>query len=214
MVKIFLISLILIIPFFTNGQNIEIPAAYEIIAETEGDLDKDGVAEKVVVYNTADTAEFGKVREIRIFKLSQKKWALWKSSKNVIRGSEEGGMMGDPFEGIEIKNGILLISHFGGSSWKWGKTDKYRFQNGEFQLIGYSSVYGKPCEYWENIDFNISTGKIIFKKEFETCENEDAVISKREEESFYKKGIKLDPNNRNLQEVKIVSPKFKHALYL
>ena len=73
--------------------------------------------------------------------------------------------MGDPFEGIEIKNGILIINHWGGSSWKWSLSDKYRFQNNQFQLIGHTSNCGKPCEYWMNCDFNISTGKVIIKKE-------------------------------------------------
>lgn len=41
-------------------------------------------------------------------------------------------MMGDPFGEIEIKNGILLVSQNGGSSWKWGHTDKYRYQDENF----------------------------------------------------------------------------------
>ncbi len=95
-------------------------------------------------------------------------------------------MMGDPFEGIEIKNNVLLISHFGGSSWKWTNVDKYRFQNNQFELIGYTSNFGKLCEYWANFDFNISTGKIACKKEFEDYDNNQAIY-KTETEVFFKK---------------------------
>ena len=28
-------------------------------------------------------------------------------------------------------------------------------QDDEFYLIGYSSIFGKLCEYWEDVDFNI-----------------------------------------------------------
>lgn len=204
----------LVLPFLGKGQGVDIPVGPEVIAEVEGDLDKDGIAEKVVVLNTNDTTDFGIVREIKLFKQSEKKWTLWRSSKNAILKSEEGGMMGDPFAGIDIKDGILLISHFGGSSWKWSYTDKYRFQNNEFQLIGYSSIHGKVCELWTSFDFNLSTGKIIYETAFEDCENQDQVDSKREEETFYQKGVIIGMNDRNQQKVKIITPKYKQELYL
>jgi len=106
-----------------------------------------------------------------IYKLQGKEWTVWKKSDQALYGSRDGGMMGDPFGDIEIKNGILLISQNGGSSWKWGHTDKYRFQNGAFYLIGYAGTYGKPCEYWTEEDFNLSTGKLVVKKEYETCKS-------------------------------------------
>lgn len=55
-------------------------------------------------------------------------------------------MMGDPFEKMTIDNGILIIDHFGGG-WKWKIIDKYRFQENEFILIGYTNIDGRPCEY-------------------------------------------------------------------
>jgi hypothetical protein len=170
---------------------------FTLLQEISGDLDKDSIAEKVQVFNTTDTSDMGIVRELRILNYQQKQWKLWKSSRLAIMKSEEGGMMGDPFESISIKKGILIIEHFGGSSWKWSHTDKYRFQNGEFQLIGYTSTYGKPCNYWINNDFNLSTGKYIYKKEPEACEGEESFPEdKFETETFIKKGIKLNLNNR------------------
>ena len=126
-------------------------------------------------------------------------------------------MMGDPFEDVEIKNGILIISQAGGSSWKWGHSDKYRYQNNRFELIGYSSHYGKLCEYWEDFDFNLVTGKIILKKEYERCDDdgESNEVYKTEKETFtYKLKQKITLENRNKMEVKIISPKYKHDLYL
>lgn len=185
----------------------------EIIAEKMGDLDKDGIPEKVIVYNTTDSTEYGTVREIHILKQKDNNWTVWQKSRNAILKSEEGGMMGDPFEGIEIKNGILIINHWGGSSWKWSRSDKYRFQNNQFQLIGHTSNYGKPCEYLMNCDFNISTGKVILKKEYENCDQEQQIY-KTESETFYKKGITLNLENRNLKEIKIISPKYREEIYL
>ena len=208
--------LVAIFALFYNqsfGQNISTPKGYESLAEKKGDLNNDGIDEKVIVYNTADTTEDGIVRELRIFKLIKGDWELWKKSRNAIKKSQEGGMMGDPFESIDIAKGLLIILFSGGSSWKWNYTDKYRFQNGEFQLIGYSGIYGKLCEYWVDVDFNLITGKVIYKKEFEDCDKNQQVY-KRQNEVFIKKGISLNIGNRNSKELKIISPKYKHEFYL
>ncbi len=195
------------------GQRAIVPAGFEILEEALGDLDKDGVAERVVVYNTTDTTEDGILRELQVLKLINNEWVAWKKSRTAVLKSGEGGMMGNPFEGIEITKGVLVISFSGGSSWKWFYKDKYRFQHNKFELIGYSGVYGKLCEYWVQVDFNLSNGKIIYKKEFEDCEKDQAIY-KRQNEVFYKKGIRLHLGNRNTDDVKIISPKYKHELIL
>lgn len=199
-----------------NGisQQVAVPNGYTILDEKDGDLDKDGISEKVIVFDTGDSSDFGTIRDIQIFKKTGSKWSLWISSKNAVGKSQDGGMMGDPFRDIEIKNGILLISQDGGSSWKWSNTDKYRYQNGVFQLIGHTSYYGKPCEYWASFDFNLVTGKIQYSKEYENCEDGEQKVNKIEKESFYKKGIKINLSDRRTTEIEIVTPKYKHHLYL
>lgn len=199
------------------SQDTLVPKRYQAIQEIFGDLNKDGISERVVVYdmnNKEDETE-GTDREIIIFKKQLETWVIWHRSKDAIGNSKDGGMMGDPFEDIEIKGGILLIRESGGSSWKWGHTDKYRYQNNSFELIGYTSSYGKPCEYWENFDFNVLTGKIIIEKEYERCNNQTQVVYKTEKENFsYKLKNKITLENRKKTEVKIISPKYKHELYL
>ena len=199
---------------YSFGQKNLIKTEFEIIYKKTGDLDKDGIDEKVIVYETNEKTDFGNVREIQILKNKSGKWVEWKKSKNAVLKSEEGGMMGDPFQGIDIENGILKIHFFGGSSWKWSYTDKYRFQNKQFELIGYTSTYFKLCEYWETDDFNLLTGKIISKKEYEKCENGEQEIYKRENETFYKKGINITLENRKGKEIKILTPKYGREIYV
>lgn len=195
----------------STGQDIITPSGYRILDQKEGDLNNDGIEEKVIVFDTNDSTEVGTIRDIHVYKKSGGNWQLWTSSKNAIGKSEDGGMMGDPFENIEIRNGILLINQSGGSSWKWFKTDKYKLQNEKFVLIGFTNNYGKPGEYFASIDFNISTGKIIYSKEFE---DETQKIYKKENETFYKKGLKIYLSNRTSDEIKIVTPKYKNEIYL
>lgn len=198
------------------GQDIPVPEGYDTVSCIKGDLDKDGIDELVVAYNTKkEEKDFeGIPRELIIYKFLDTKWMLWKRSMQALMGSRDGGMMGDPFGDIEIKNGLLIISHYGGSSWKWGQTDKYRYQNGEFYLIGFTNTFGKPCEYWEEADFNLSTGTMDVKKEYEDCEGSEQKNYKSENESVVRKGIKITLQGRKEREVKIVTPKYKHEIYI
>ena len=198
------------------GQDIPIPSHYSIIESVKGDLDKDGIEELVVAYNCEAINETNESvsRELIIYKKNNNQWVVWEKSKNALLESQDGGMMGDPFSGIEIKNNVLSISHNGGSRWKWGYTEKYRYQNQTFYLIGYSTNSGAPCEYWLNVDYNLSTGKIIVAKEYEDCESAKQEIYKTEKETFYKKGLKITLQNRSSKEIQIISPKYKFEIYL
>lgn len=186
------------------------PKDSEILQTVDGDLDGDKTPEKVIIYNTKDTTDLGSIREIQILKKVNGKWSLLEKSRNAVLESNAGGMMGDPYQDTEIKNGILMITQAGGSSWKWGYTDKYRFQNGKFELIGYESTYGKPEEYFTNVDFNLSTGQLNFEKEVENT----AEYGKSKNETYIKKGLKIDLQNRNQKEQrKITLPKTKEEVY-
>src|SRR5690349_19588180 len=97
----------LIVPIFSFSQQNLVPAAYESIGEAVGDLDKDGIDEKAVVYTITnkEKEEGGHPREIIIFKKKDKDWIIWHRSVTAVLGSEDGGMMGDPFEGVKIEKG-------------------------------------------------------------------------------------------------------------
>jgi len=215
--QILIIVLILFIGFSVNAQKIPAPGRWAMIDSAMGDLDKDGVSELAVAYNTHQTdvnVDENVPRILAIYKKNNSEWMPWKLSTSAVMGSQDGGMMGDPFEGIEIKNGILIIIHFGGSSWKWSQTDKYRFQDGDFYLIGYTNFSGKSCEYWETIDFNLSTGKLIYTKEYEKCDTDIPVVYKREEDFLLAKGLKITLKDRNSREIKLVTPIKKVEVFI
>lgn len=218
MIKLIKLILVLIGCQTMFGQSLPIPVNYAIIDSVQGDLNRDGIDELVAAYDTKASSEEDSEsvsRELVIYQKVNGNWITWKKSAQALLGSRDGGMMGDPFGAIEIVNGILLVSQNGGSSWKWGYTDKYRFQDDAFYLIGYSSSFGKPCEYWTDVEFNLSTGKLIINKEYESCENDtEGKIYKSEKETVYKKGLKLTFEKRNEKEIKIVTPKYQHILYL
>lgn len=189
------------------------PKGSTINETIDGDLDGDKIPEKVIVYNIPTKDDSGDLREIQILKKVNNKWTILEKSGNAILGSKDGGMMGDPYMGTKIEKGILIISHYGGSSWRWADTDKYRFQNGHFELIGNISESGRVFEFWKTIDFNLSTGQIIYTK---TVENtKDSQNGKNETEKYIKKGIKINLQNRNQgKHRKTILPQTKEEVYI
>lgn len=200
----------IIISNFCFAQKEFQPKNSTVIETVDGDLDGDKIPEKVIVYDITSENQ----REIQVLKKINKKWTILEKSRNVILGNEDGGVMGDPFVYCKIDNGILITSHYGGSSWKWGFVDKYRFQNGHFELIGHSSEGGRPGDFWASTDFNLSTGKLVYKKEVENPSIKEN--GKSESETFIKKGIKVNFKNRNITDskLKFKLPKTKKEIYL
>jgi len=187
-----------------------------VLTEIYGDLDLDAVNEKVVVKELKDTADDGKQRELIIYKKDHDNWKVMVSSKKAILGSDSGGMMGDAFSSkeISIENGILIIGHDGGSSWKWNTIHKYRFQNQNLELIGYETIFGKICEYWDEFDYNLSTGKIIYTKTTEICDDDGIKKESQTVQEIFRKKLQKIPNIQTINTIEniIITPKYKAEL--
>ncbi|MBL7964141.1 MAG: hypothetical protein JNM31_09905 [Flavobacteriales bacterium] len=52
-----------------------------------------------------------------------------------ILRADEGGWF-DPFEGVVVKDGRLMLSFYGGSAWRWGHGYAFRHGDNGFELIG------------------------------------------------------------------------------
>lgn len=72
---IYILTYILTFNLTAYGQEIPVPLNYSIIDSVTGDLDKDGIKELVVAYNTQQEKDFeGISRELIIYKLENNKW--------------------------------------------------------------------------------------------------------------------------------------------
>ena len=174
------------------------PEAFTKLSEAVGNLDKDPTKEKVVVYDTPKETEMGTERQIHIYKADKDGWKLWHKSIGAVLPSQHGGMMGDPFEDISIERGAIVINHFGGSRQKWNYTHRFRRQNGEWQLIGATVNFGALCDYWEDFDYNLSTGKVIYKKTEEedkwNCDGESREGERVTSNQIFTKKLKTLPS--------------------
>ena len=88
---------------------------------------------------------------------------------NIVLCSDCGGVFGDPYSAITIKNGYFSIEHYGGSNWRWTRimTFKYSEQNKTWYL----HKDGGDSFHTSNPDKVES--KVLSKKDFGTIKFED-----------------------------------------
>lgn len=147
------------------------PKYWELKQIAYGNLDDDESDEAVAVYEMPSADREDAEQVLAIYKKQNGKWKMTRQTSAPLLSSQSGGMMGNPFNGISIAKKSIVIDHFGGSRDKWEYTHRYRFQNGDWFLIGASASFGAPCDYWVKFDYNISTGDATYQKTVENCEN-------------------------------------------
>ena len=160
------------------------------IAESFGDLDKDGVEERVVIIDTGIKNEIGTKRKIEIYKKSNDSWELWQTIQGAIIS---GGLIGVSFEYVKIERGCIVIRHFGGMRSKWFSIHRFRYQNNDWELIGATIDNYTMCEISEKFDYNFSTGKMIYTKEIESCEDDQDAKTVSSESQVYQNKLAVLP---------------------
>lgn len=141
------------------------------IVEVSGDLNKDHFADKIIV--TQDTLAETAPYRLQIF-LAQpdQTYKLQVSTTNLIKpqypNGRKGFSTGSILADITIKNNILTI---GFDLIRGSLHYKFRLQNGNFELIGYTEAQSSGHGRIYYTDFNLSTGiKITKTQNYETDE--------------------------------------------
>lgn len=155
-----LTSLYLFAQIETKGDNFN----HEVTNVT-GDLNKDNLVDKVVVVQ--DTLNGKAPYKLQIFfKQDNGNYKLVSSSTKIIEPEFPGGRVGfkdgHEFSGVTIKNGVVSIQH---QLLRGHFEHKFRYQNGCFELIGFSHVASDGIGVIYTTDFNLVTGVRIEKAE-------------------------------------------------
>ena len=88
---------------------------------------------------------------------------------NVVLCSDCGGVLGDPYSAITIKNGYFSIEHYGGSNWRWTRIIIFKYS--EQNKTWYLHKDGGDSYHTSNPD-EINS-KVLSKKDFGTIKFED-----------------------------------------
>ena len=103
-----------------------LPEGYAILDTATGDLNKDDLDDLIVLYRkvneeeTFDVIESPEKGPLAIYiGVETDTFRLIALNENVIYCYDCGGMMGDPYQEIVIKNGYFTVEHYGGSGWRY-----------------------------------------------------------------------------------------------
>jgi hypothetical protein len=159
--------ILLTITNFVFAQKFNVP-----VSNVKGDLNKDGLEDIVIV--TQDT-----ISQIRPYKLEiyftqpdGKKKLIVSTIKAIEPGGDDNNY--NSFDTIAINNGVLSIDE---QLLRGHYTHKFRFQNGSFELIGYSEGGSDGNDNCSYVDFNLSTG--IRTEEDQSCSTDKIISSKK-----------------------------------
>jgi hypothetical protein len=148
-----------------------VPSGWRLEAETlkEVDLNGDGRPDAAfVISNGGEANDPTVVKHVLVLALRGSDGRLHRSLVNdaAVLDGDEGGVFGDPFQGLTVERGVVAIQHYGGSRDRWSFTHKYRFQNGQWELIGLEigSTDTLDLEHYDDQDINLSTGLVNAKK--------------------------------------------------
>lgn len=198
-----------------NLKDFSIPKGYKKVAEARGDLDKDGKDEMVIIFNTDKKANQNNdrddfLRTLFILKNVDGKQKIWKENKTFLFSSGTGFYPEDnaPPE-ILIKNNSVSVTQIFNTNSRHTQTYKhtFRFQNGDFYLIGSHDRFEDTCDFNYLNEINFSTGKVIVDEEHSSCDDEEREIPKNVHKEFtYPFKVLIKMNNFKIGENKFKIP--------
>jgi len=150
-----------------QGNSLEnfIPTGWKILKTAVGDLNQDGAEDIAAVIESATPApEEGTTppRILLIIFKQDKNYRLAIQTEKAILKSDEGGIMGDPFYGLDYDRGSIILTFFGGSRERWSYILRFRFQENDWCLIGLTKSVSDSLSGAETIeDYNLLNGKTI-----------------------------------------------------
>ncbi|MGX5817382.1 hypothetical protein ACWKWU_04250 [Chitinophaga lutea] len=111
-----------------------VPRGYAILDSTYGDLNLDRYPDAILVLRRENEEALSKATEdpvkrplLILLGQAGNKYTLAARSDNAVYCSSCGGMMGDPYQGITIRNGYFSVEHYGGSAWRWTRIVTFKY---------------------------------------------------------------------------------------
>jgi hypothetical protein len=111
-----------------------VPIDYAVLDTASGDLNLDTYKDLILVLRRngedtlSDVVDHPEKRPLLILlRDADSKLALAAKNDNTVYCIDCGGMMGDPYMGLTIKNGYFSVEHYGGSAWRWSRIITYKY---------------------------------------------------------------------------------------
>ncbi len=149
-----------------------IPAGYVLAEEIRGDLNHDNQADYVLIIKATDKNKFVKDeyrgqldrnrRGIIIAFKNKDQYELMLENRGCFSSeNEDGGVYFAPELNVSINKGNLLVNYAHGRYGYWSYN--FRYQNADFELIGYDSSEDHGPVVERSVSINLMTKKMLIK---------------------------------------------------
>lgn len=192
------------------------PKGYTKITEIKGDLDKDGKDEIILAFDTnqkasvneddSDTNDYRRV--FYILKNENGNLTIWKENTSLLFSSGYGFYPSDNNLDISVKNNCLIIEQQFSTNSRHTQEYKhtFRFQNGDFYLIGSYDNFNDTCDFNFTNEINFSTGKVIIDDEYSSCDDDAKVPESTHKEFIHKLRALIKMNDFKIGDHKFKIP--------
>ena len=152
------------------------PKAYQKVLQARGDLDRDGLDEVVLVYNSnKETERIGFKRILYICKEVNGVLKLWKQNLSVLWNSRDCGFCLDAGINlsVKIKNYTIIIEQTFQHNSRHYSTYRnvFRYQNNDWYLIGSKYNDYDTCHFDFQYDINFSTRQVVVDYTHGDCDD-------------------------------------------
>ena len=166
-------------PTFVKSPTDLIPSEYVLVETIQGDLNKDGKTDYVLLIKGTDKEKFFDHEYLGILDRNRRGIIIAFESNGeyelVLKNldcfsseNEDGGVYFAPDLSISVHKGSLFISYGHGRYGYWSYN--FRYQNSGFQLIGYDSSQNRGPLIEREVSINFLTQKILTRENI----NQDA----------------------------------------
>lgn len=108
--------------------------------------------------------------ELVVYRLEEGTWRTWPAASGpMMHAWPEHGF--SRFSAA-IERGALVLQHYSGGYTNVGFMHRFRWQNDRFELIGATSSVYERCDGGRELDYNLSTGKYIYREYTTDCKSD------------------------------------------
>lgn len=110
-----------------------IPLGWDVIDTMTGDLNRDQYIDLLIILRDPAEDSLGDVPRPLLVCTGDPEniFTVVARNENVVLCKDCGGVFGDPYDGLAIKNGYFSVEHYGGSSWRWTNISTFKYNESQ-----------------------------------------------------------------------------------